>query len=102
MPTYRLTVEARNDIASIAEYTINRFGVEQAIVYREGLIRSFAFIAEFPHMAHARTEINPPVRVHPYKSHLVVYVVDDQGVLILGIRHAHEDWINALIGWDGC
>lgn len=98
MPSYRLTVEARNDIASIAEYTINQFGVEQAIVYRDGLMRTFEFLAEFPMMARERTEIKPPVRAHPYKSHLIVYILDDQGVLILGIRHAREDWINELEG----
>jgi len=32
--------------------------------------------------------------VHPYKAHLVVYVVEEEGVLILRVRHGHEDWVN--------
>ena len=33
-----------------------------------------------------------PVRVRPYKSHVILYVVDEAGALVLHIRHGHEDW----------
>jgi len=39
MPAYTLSKAAENDIASIADYTIEIFGIEQAISYRDGLIR---------------------------------------------------------------
>jgi len=94
MPPYRLTRQAQNDIAAIAEYTIKEFGIDQAVAYRDGLVRAFEFLAEFPRAARERTEINPPVRAYPYKSHIIVYVIDSDDVLILAVRHAREDWIN--------
>jgi toxin ParE1/3/4 len=44
-------------------------------------------------MARERLEITPPVRIHPFRSHLIVYIVDDNNdVFIVRIRHEHEDW----------
>jgi toxin ParE1/3/4 len=34
--------------------------------------------------------------MHPHKSHLVFYQLEDQGILIIRIRHAHENWMNDL------
>lgn len=95
MSSYRLSKAADADIAAIAEYTIEAFGVEQAIAYRNGLIEAFKFLAEFPRAARERYEIDPPVRAHPYKSHMVVYVIEGDDVLILGVRHGHEDWMSS-------
>jgi toxin ParE1/3/4 len=31
--------------------------------------------------------------VHPYRSHIVVYLIDNDGdILILRVRHGREDW----------
>ncbi len=50
-------------------------------------------IAASPRTARERHEISPPVRIHPFKAHLVVYRVNDDGrVFVIRIRHAHEDW----------
>lgn len=92
MSSYRLTRAADSDVVSILEYTIATFGVEQAVTYRDGLIKTFEFIAEFPRVARERLEIDPPVRAHPYKSHIVIYIIEGDDVLILGIRHGREDW----------
>jgi toxin ParE1/3/4 len=46
-------------------------------------------------VARERSEMNPPARVHPVKSHIVVYLIDDKGPLILRIRHGAEDWQSA-------
>ncbi|MCA0338113.1 MAG: type II toxin-antitoxin system RelE/ParE family toxin, partial [Proteobacteria bacterium] len=38
-------------------------------------------------------EISPPVRIHPFKAHLVVYRIKEDGsVFVIRIRHSHEDW----------
>lgn len=94
MPSYKLSRSAENDIAAIADYTVEAFGIEQAIAYRDGLIETFEFLAEFPRAARERLEITPPVRAHPYKSHLVIYVIEGDDVLILRVRHSREDWIS--------
>ncbi len=55
----------------------------------------FDLIVANPQMARERHEISPPVRVHPFKAHLIVYTVLETGdVLIIRIRHSHEDWMD--------
>ena len=44
-------------------------------------------------MARERPELVPPARVHPCGPHIILYVVDAAGVLIVRVRHAREDWM---------
>jgi len=67
---------------------------------RTGLSAIFEFLADYPQAARLREEISPPVRVHPYKAHLVIYDVGDEDkVIILRVRHGREDWISS--NYDG-
>lgn len=90
---FRLTREAEEDVIGIAEDGLRLFGEAQAERYHRALFRMFGLIAGFPRMARERMEISPSVRIHPYKAHLIVYIVaDDDDVLIVRVRHGHEDW----------
>jgi toxin ParE1/3/4 len=80
MPFYTLSKAAENDIAAIAEYTVETFGIAQAETYRDGLIRTFEFLAEFPRAARERTELRQNTRVYPYQSHLIIYRVRQLGI----------------------
>ncbi len=68
------------------------FGEARAERYFRELKAAFDLIAQNPRLARERMEIAPPVRIHPHRSHLVVYFIDERGVLILRVRHAREDW----------
>lgn len=90
---YKLTIKAEEDIIHIYREGVGMFGTEQAEKYHAGLEDIFAFLSSTPKAARERTEITPPVRIHPYRSHFVVYLIDDAGdVLILRVRHGREDW----------
>ena len=91
---YRLSQRADHDLDEIYTRGAELFGLDQADEYAAGLTRVFNFLASFPRAARERVETNPPVRAHPYKSHLILYVTEDQGILIVRIRHAHEDWLS--------
>ena len=91
---YTLSRAAESDLAAIADYTIRTFGVEQAILYRDSLIETLEFLAQFPKAARQRTELHNDVRAHPYRSHLIFYRPDGDDIFILRIRHAREDWVN--------
>jgi toxin ParE1/3/4 len=90
---YRLSKAAEADLAAIADYTVRMFGAAQAIAYRDGLMRTFAFLAEFPHAARERPELRLCSRVYPCQSHLIVYRIDGEGIFIQRIRHSREDWM---------
>jgi len=91
---YRLSRKAEEDIIEIFLQGVERFGLQQAEKYHTLLEKSFQFLAQNPLATHLRTEITPPVRVHPIESHIVIYSVDDEGIVfIIRVRHNHEDWL---------
>ena len=96
---YRLTRAAENDIIRIYVDGARLFGEAQAERYHQELESVFELLAANPRMARERHEIAPPVRVHPFKAHLVVYVIEDSGgILIVRVRHGHEDWADTPAG----
>ena len=92
---FRLTVQAEEDIVGIAEAGFRLFGETQALTYHQQLFEMFELIAASPQMARERHEITPPVRVHPFKSHMIIYVLTEPNeILIVRVRHSHEDWMD--------
>lgn len=92
---YRLTNRAEEDIISLFVTGSKQFGTAQAEHYHNQLERCFQFLADNPLAAPQRNEISPPVRVHPFGAHLIIYqTLDTRDILVIRIRHAHEDWIN--------
>lgn len=88
-----LSLAAEEDIVDIAEEGVRLFGAAQARQYHEDLFTIFNLIAANPRMARERFEISPPVRIHPFKAHLVVYRIEEGGdILVIRVRHGHEDW----------
>lgn len=91
----KLSVQAEDDIIAIAEQGIVMFGSEQAKRYHAELINTLDLIANSQQMAREREEISPPVRIHLFKAHLIVYQIQEDGsVFVIRIRHAFEDWIS--------
>ena len=94
---FRLSLAAEDDVISIAEEGVRLFGPVQAKRYHEELFAIFDLIAASPHIARERHELSPPMRIHPFKAHLVVYQIEDEGgILIVRVRHGHEDWSSEL------
>lgn len=91
--SFHLSVEAEEDIIALAEQGVRMFGLAQARRYHDELFAVFDLIAANPRMARERQEISPPVRIHPFKAHLVVYRIEEkEAVFVIRIRHGHEDW----------
>ena len=90
---YRLSSSAEQDLIDLFLQGAERFGLLQAEAYHDLLANTFEFLARNPKVARLREEIDPPVRIHPVQSHLVVYREEDGGdVFIIRVRHGHEDW----------
>lgn len=93
MRRYKLSRKAEEDIIGIFQYGVAQFGMQQAERYHDLLERTFDFLAENPEAARERSEITPPVRIHPIESHIVIYTVDENGdIFVVRGRHGREDW----------
>jgi toxin ParE1/3/4 len=91
---YRLTRKAAEDISVLFSKGARQFGLNQAERYHAGLEGIFQLLSDNPELARNRLEISPPVRVYPYGSHLIIYLVEgNRDVLIVRVRHGHEDWL---------
>ncbi len=91
---FSLSVEAEEDIIAIAEQGIRMFGTAQARRYHDDLVAVLDLMAANPRMAREREEISPPVRIHPFKAHLIVYrIEEDRAIFVIRIRHEHENWV---------
>ncbi|WP_184401169.1 type II toxin-antitoxin system RelE/ParE family toxin [Rhizobium sp. BK650] len=90
---FSVSVEAEEDIIAIAEQSVGIFGTAQARRYHDELFAVLDLIAANPRTAREREEISPPVRIHPFKAHLIVYRIEENGaIFVIRIRHGHEDW----------
>lgn len=93
---YRTTDRAEEDIIEIYVRGVRDFGEAQAERYHTGLTKAFEFVAQHPLTARERTEYTPPVRMHFYEAHVVVYVVKRDYALIVRVLHGHQDWERQL------
>ena len=92
MSAYRLAPAATDDLFEAYIQGYDLFGERQADAYQEGATRLFERLADYPRLGRELTEFVPPVRVIPYKAHVVIYEESAGGVTILRVRHSHEDW----------
>jgi toxin ParE1/3/4 len=90
----RLTNAARSDLKAIHRHSEEIFGLRQADAYGVEITKALRLIADYPQAARIRTDTARPVRAKPHKSHVIIYVLEDDAVVILRVRHASEDWVN--------
>ena len=90
--SYRLTRAAEDDVIAIYEAGVRAFGIAQADRYHASLKTAFEFLGQYPRAARERTELSLVVRAHRHQAHLIVYVVEGADILVVRVRHGHEDW----------
>jgi toxin ParE1/3/4 len=48
-------------------------------------------LATTPEMAAERRDFQPPVRIHHFEKHLIVYAIANSGILIVRVLHQSQD-----------
>ncbi len=91
MPAWRVSRKAQQDIREIGRYTQRHWGRAQRRSYLSGLEECFERLAETPTLAAERREYVPPVRIYRYASHLIVFLADKNGILVLRVLHGNMD-----------
>ena len=93
--TWRLSEAAEEDLIGIWLTGADRYGPAQADRYQDGLEATFELLGQFPELARERAELTPPLRVHPFGSHMILYLVRSDGsVFVVRVRHQREDWVS--------
>lgn len=79
------------DLAEIWDHTVQHWSVAQAKSYLTGLNDTLLLLCDHPEIArlHAFT---PPVRVFPFRSHLLIFVADEAVLEVIRILHMRSDW----------
>ncbi len=91
MPEYRFTPEAEDDLQGILDYTIDRWGKEQAHKYIDGLEELAARLADNPGLGVNRDPLINGLISFRYISHTLYYLPQDRGITIIRVLHKSMD-----------
>ena len=87
----RFTAQADADIADCYLYGYRHFGQHQAEIYNTEIRHIMGLIAANPYLARERPEFDPPVRIHHHARHYIIYVLKDDGILIVRVLRDNVD-----------
>jgi toxin ParE1/3/4 len=87
----RFTRQADADIIESYLYGFQTFGQAQAERYEQGLRHVIGLIADHPRMAAERHDYRPPVRLHHHARHYIVYLIEDDHILVIRILRDDVD-----------
>ncbi len=88
---FELTRSARQDLASIARHTQERWGVEQRNTYLKQIDQAFHSLATNPLIGRACDEIREGYRKLPHGRHVIYYKPAVDHILIVRVLHAGMD-----------
>jgi toxin ParE1/3/4 len=97
---YTLAPEALQDLEGVWAYGAETWSPDQADRYLDELVQAFDRVGRPPALFRARLEFTPPVRIYPYRSHLIVYMGLEGQVTILRILGGRQDWQAILRALD--
>ena len=86
-----LKPRAEQDLEEIWDYTVRRWGVDQAETYIRSLWRDFGLIAADPHSGRSCPEIREGYWKRTCGSHVVFYRITDTGIEIGRVLHKRMD-----------
>jgi len=90
-PSYRLSKMAQKDTRNIGRYTQKKWGAAQRRLYLSGMEQKFIQLAENPKLSPERAEFEPPVRIYHFEKHLIIYVGENSGILVVRVLHESMD-----------
>ncbi len=91
MKLYVFSKEAENDLVEIYRYGFINYGKNKADQYIEALKEKCQFLADLPNICPDRDEFNPTVKIYHHRKHLIIYVIENNGILIVRILHDRMD-----------
>lgn len=88
---YELSKEADRDLEEIFEYTINKFGLNQAVKYLNEFEVLFSELIINPDMGKNRNEIKSGLKSFSKSAHVVFYRIQNDKIRIVRVLHGSRD-----------
>lgn len=85
-----LSLAAEADLLDIFEWGAEQFGEAAAAAYRDALIEALELLRRYPFAGRARPDAADGVRSRPFRSHVILYEVVEEDVLVLGFVHGRS------------
>jgi toxin ParE1/3/4 len=85
------TPKAREDLESIADFTLEKWGIQQEQLYLRLLKQAFGFLSDNPYLGHPMSKVMPGLRRLLAGSHIILYFVADTHVDVVRILHHSMD-----------
>ena len=93
---YSIRQLAEKDLEEIWFYTFTEWGQEQADSYIGSFLSRFAWLTENPRIGKHRDDVKNGYYCLPEGMHLVFYIIDENGIDIIGVPHQSMDIIDHL------
>lgn len=91
-----LSKAADADLEDIFDYTVEKYGLDQAVSYVSGFDNTFNMIAENPEIGKERKEIRNELRSFSKDHYVIFYRLIDDRIRIVRILHESRDLKNFL------
>lgn len=86
------STQARQDIATIWDYTFLTYGLDQAERYTDKIEQTCRMLCDMPLIAAEHSAIMPPVRIKVSGGHLIAYEIREDVLFVVRILHTRSDW----------
>jgi len=90
MGNYTLSRKADQDVSRIYEYSIENFGLDQAIDYLLALHNRFELLAENQQIGRTQNGLQEGLRRFEFKRHVIFYTEDKKDILIVRVLGAEQ------------
>ena len=87
-----LSRKAETDLAEIAEFTIGKFGIEQARRYRDSFGGCFNSLCDNPRLGRSADELASGLRRIRQQAHTIFYIPTSDQILIVRVLHHSRDF----------
>lgn len=88
---YFIAPLAKTDLENIKAYTINEWGLDQAVNYLTNFEKRFEWLVENPELGKNRDDIIASLRSFPEGKHIVFYRISGNDIEIVGVPHQTQD-----------
>lgn len=91
MANFYFTEQAEKDLEAIIDVTLQRWGNAQSHAYIDTLQETAQILADNPLLGTERDDLSHGLRSFPYQSHLLFYVIQQEGITIVRVLHSSVD-----------